>query len=129
MGLALAPALARERSSVLRWSIAHRSPHPSSTPTPGTPAIFAISPGSAAFLRSLGAWQMLPSERIAPIETMHVAGDAGATIEFSAYELGERALAWIVEERELRAALLPLAFEAGVEVIGGATFSGAGLDR
>ena len=46
---------------------------------------------------------------------MHVAGDAGATIEFSAYELGERALAWIVEERALRAALLPLAFEAGVD--------------
>ena len=30
----------------------------------------------------------------------------GATLNFSAYELGERALAWIVEERALRAALV-----------------------
>ena len=71
---------------------------------------------------------MLPPARIEPIEAMHVAGDAGATIEFSAYELGERALAWIVEERALRAALLPLAFEAGVDVIGGVAFLGARMD-
>ena len=54
---------------------------------------------------------------------MRIEGDAGATLEFSAYELGERALAWIVEERSLRAALLPLAFEAGVELIGDADFA------
>ena len=66
---------------------------------------------------------MLQAERIAPIEAMCVTGDAGATLEFSAYELGERALAWIVEERALRAALLPLVFEAGVEVIGDADFA------
>ena len=89
--------------------------------------VYAISPGSATFLRSLGAWQMLPPERIQAIESMHVAGDAGATIEFSAYELGERALAWIVEERALRAALLPLVFAAGVEVIGGVALSALGL--
>ena len=68
--------------------------------------VYAISPGSAAFLRALGAWQALPAERIAPIEAMRVEGDAGATLDFSAYELGERALAWIVEERALRAALV-----------------------
>ena len=51
---------------------------------------------------------------------MRVEGDAGATLAFSAYEQGERALAWIVEERELRAALLPLVRRAGVDVIGGA---------
>ena len=39
---------------------------------------------------------------------MRVEGDAGARLNFSAYELGERALAWIVEERALRAALVPL---------------------
>jgi ubiquinone biosynthesis UbiH/UbiF/VisC/COQ6 family hydroxylase len=85
--------------------------------------VFAISPGSATYLRALGAWQMLAPARIEPVEAMHVAGDVGATMEFSAYELGERALAWIVEERALRAALLPLAFEAGVEVIGGAVLN------
>ena len=44
---------------------------------------------------------------------MRVEGDAGATLDFSAYELGERALAWIVEERALRAALVAAAFDGG----------------
>ena len=39
------------------------------------------------------------SSASAPIEAMDVRGDAGGRIEFSAYELGERALAWIVENR------------------------------
>lgn len=117
VGLALAPALAR---SGLRVALVDRAPiaAPLYDPETWDARIFAVSPGSAAFLRALGAWQMLVPERIEPIEAMHVAGDAGSTIEFSAYELGERALAWIVEERALRAALLPLVFEAGVEVIG-----------
>ena len=122
VGLALAPALAR---SGLKVALVDRAPvtAPEFDLDTWDARIFAISPGSATFLRSLGAWQMLAPARIEPIEAMHVAGDAGATIEFSAYELGERALAWIVEERALRAALLPLVFESGVEVIGGAAFA------
>jgi ubiquinone biosynthesis UbiH/UbiF/VisC/COQ6 family hydroxylase len=69
--------------------------------------VYAISPGSAAFLHELGVWQGMDSERIAPIETMRVFGDErGAKIDFSAYELGERALAWIVENRALQNALV-----------------------
>ena len=119
VGLALAPALAR---TGLRVALVDRAAvaAPESDPETWDQRVYAISPGSATFLRSLGAWQMLQPERIEAIEAMHVAGDAGSTLEFSAYELGERALAWIVEERALRAALLPLVFEAGVEVIGGA---------
>jgi ubiquinone biosynthesis UbiH/UbiF/VisC/COQ6 family hydroxylase len=40
---------------------------------------------------------------------MDVRGDDGGRIDFSAYELGERALAWIVENRELNAALVQAA--------------------
>jgi 2-polyprenylphenol 6-hydroxylase len=118
VGLALAPALAR---AGLRVALVDRAPiaAPESDPETWDQRVYAISPGSATFLRSLGAWQMLPAERLQAIEAMHVAGDAGSTLEFSAYELGERALAWIVEERALRAALLPLVFAAGAEVIGG----------
>src|SRR2546430_6351820 len=83
--------------------------------------IYAISPGSAAFLRAVGAWQALRCERIAAIESMHVEGDGGGSLDFSAYDLGERALAWIVEERELRSALLRTARRAGVHMIGDAT--------
>src|SRR5262249_20415891 len=82
--------------------------------------VYAISPGSAAFLRAVGAWQALPCERVAAVETIRVEGDAGALLEFSAYEMGERALAWIVEERALRAALLTAFRRSGVEAIGGA---------
>jgi 2-polyprenylphenol 6-hydroxylase len=119
VGLAVAPALAR---AGLKVALVDRAPvaAPEFDSDSWDARVYAISPGSATFLRSLGAWQMLQSERIEPVEAMQVAGDAGATMEFSAYELGERALAWIVEERALRVALLPLVFEAGVEVIGSA---------
>src|SRR5438093_4351197 len=83
--------------------------------------IYAISPGSAAFLRAVGAWQTLRCERIAAIESMHVEGDAGGSLDFSAYDLGERALAWIVEERELRTALLRMARRSGIDMIASAT--------
>jgi 2-octaprenylphenol hydroxylase len=68
--------------------------------------VYALSPGSAGFLRGLGAWQRLPAERLAAVEMMDVHGDGGGAIAFSAYDLGERALAWIVENRELCATLV-----------------------
>ena len=86
--------------------------------------VYAVSPGSAAFLRSIGAWQRLAGDRLAPIETMDVRGDRGAQLEFSAYDLGERALAWIVEERALRNALVATALEAGVQPFGATPFVG-----
>jgi ubiquinone biosynthesis UbiH/UbiF/VisC/COQ6 family hydroxylase len=123
VGLALAPALARSGLSV---ALVDRAPIAAPDPDPSTwdARVYAISPGSAAFLRAIGAWQRLPSERVTAVEAMRVTGDAGALLSFSAYDEGERALAWIVEERALRAALLPGVFEAGVEVIGGAPFVG-----
>ena len=123
VGLALAPALAR---AGLEVALVDRAPVAAPEPDPATwdARVYAVSPGSATFLRALGAWQRLPGDRVAPVEAMHVAGDAGATLSFSAFDLGERALAWIAEERTLRAALLPGVFAAGVTVIGGAPFVG-----
>jgi 2-polyprenyl-6-methoxyphenol hydroxylase-like FAD-dependent oxidoreductase len=103
VGLALAPALAATGLSV---ALVDRAP----VAAPETPAtdddwdtrVYAISPGSASLLRALGAWQALLPERIAPIETMRVEGDDHGVLNFSAYDIGERALAWIVEERALR---------------------------
>ena len=37
---------------------------------------------------------------------MEVFGDDGGQLRFDAYDLGERSLAWIVENRELNAALV-----------------------
>ena len=107
VGLALAAALARAGLSVTIVDHGNVAAAPFGADGEGwDQRVYAISPGSASFLHSLGAWQLLPVERIAPIESMDVRGDAGGRIEFSAYELGERALAWIVENRELNAALV-----------------------
>ncbi len=118
VGLALAVALAR---AGLRVAIADRaavvSPSPPAMDSDWDSRVYAVSPGSATLLHSLGVWQSLDGTRIAAIESMRVEGDRGARLEFSAFDLGERALAWIVEERALRAALIPLVRAAGVSVL------------
>src|SRR5438552_5474959 len=90
VGLALAAALSSERFHV---ALVERTVPASFEGAGGAddwdPRVYAISPGSAELLRSIGAWQRLPLERLAPIETMDVRGDADGAIEFSAYELGE----------------------------------------
>ena len=115
VGLSLAPALTAAGRSV---AVADRSvvtsPPVASGDDDWDTRVYAISPGSVAFLTSVGAWQALPADRIAPVEAMVVEGDAGARLHFSAYELGERALAWVVEERTLKAALVARVATAGV---------------
>jgi ubiquinone biosynthesis UbiH/UbiF/VisC/COQ6 family hydroxylase len=107
VGLALAAALARESLAV---ALIERSSLTTFDAPAGTDdwdsRVYAVSPGSAEFLRGIGVWQRLPAERVTPIETMDVRGDGDGAIAFSAYELGERALAWIVEHRALCSALL-----------------------
>ncbi len=122
-GLSLAAALARDR---LATALVDGSPiaAPEYDADAFDLRVYAVSPGSARFLRAVGAWQRLPVDRVTAIEAMQVEGDAGARVEFSAYDLGERALAWIVEERVLREALLECVHEAGVHVHGAAPFVG-----
>jgi len=105
VGLSLAAALARDGLTVALLD--RNGPPAAADPDTWDARVYAISPGSASFLSRIGAWQALSCDRIAAIESMRIVGDTGATLGFSAYELGERALAWIVEERALRAALLP----------------------
>ncbi len=121
VGMALAAALARDGMTVALLD--RQQPPPSADPETWDARVYAISPGSATFLQRVGAWQAVPCERIAAIESMRITGDTGATLDFSAYELGERALAWIVEERALRAALLPAIHVAGIDFISGVTFA------
>jgi 2-octaprenylphenol hydroxylase len=59
--------------------------------------VYAISPANAGFLREIGAWKHLDSERIAPIHAMNIHGDSGARLDFSAYESGVAQLGWILE--------------------------------
>jgi len=121
VGLALAAALARDGMRVVLLDRAQ--PAVAVDPDTWDARVYAISPGSAAFLAKIGAGQSLSCERIEAIESMRIVGDAGATLNFSAYELGERALAWIVEERALRAALVPTVHVPGVDLVTGVQFA------
>lgn len=68
--------------------------------------IYAVSPGSAAFLNGLGVWKRLDGERICAVHEMLVRGDrANALLQFSAYESGVPELAWIVESSRLQSVL------------------------
>ena len=90
-------------------SVALIEPQPPK-PLPGDDSwdsrVYAISPGSAAFLESCGAWSGVPQERITRVEAMQIYGDDNrARLDFSAYEAGLRELAFIVENRLLQGAL------------------------
>ena len=103
VGLSLVRALAR---SGLRQALIEA--HPAVPPADASwdIRVYALSPGSAAFLDDCGAWQRLPQDRIARVEAMLVHGDAeDARLHFSAYEAGLRELAFIVEGRRLLQAL------------------------
>jgi ubiquinone biosynthesis UbiH/UbiF/VisC/COQ6 family hydroxylase len=84
--------------------------------------VYAISPGNAAFLARLGAWERIAPARLAPVRAMRVVGDdGGSMLEFDAYRSGVAALAWIVEERRLQQALWQgLESLAGLTLYGGA---------
>ena len=102
-GLALALAL---RGSGLTVALADRR-HPCVEEDPDWDArIFAISPGNAALLHRIGAWPRMDQDRLGPIESMRIFADRGARLDFSAFDQGVRALAWIVEQRELMAGTL-----------------------
>ncbi len=81
---------------------------PQSVPDDGSwdSRVYAISPGSAAFLERCGAWQGVPQDRVTRVEAMQVCGDdAHSRLDFSAYDAGLRELAFIAENRLLHNAL------------------------
>ena len=68
--------------------------------------VYALSPGSVEFLRSIRVWDAMPADRLTPVHAMQVFGDSeGSRIGFDAYRGGVAELAWIVEDRVLQAAL------------------------
>jgi len=70
------------------------------------PRVYALSPGSVAFLRSVKGWDAIAPQRLTPVHRMRIHGDAGnAGLEIDAYRAGVPELAWIVEDRALQAAL------------------------
>ncbi len=96
---------ARGLSVALVGAEPHAAP-PAARPDAFDARIYAISPGSAAFLRDLKVWPLLPRERLTPVHAMRIYGDDGRSLlEFDAYRTGVAELAWIVEDRLLHEAL------------------------
>lgn len=98
VGAAFAAAL---RDSGLKLALVEA--HPPAPPTDDWDTrIYAISPGSAAFLESMGVWQTLDQSRIGPVYGMSIRGDSGAELEFDAYRTGVPQLAWIMESGRIQ---------------------------
>lgn len=91
-GASLAVAL---RSSPLRLAVVE--PNPPVHVEGWDSRVYAVSPANADFLQAIGGWQHLDASRMEPVRAMSIRGDAGGSLEFSAYESGLPQLAWIVE--------------------------------
>lgn len=92
-GLALACAL---RETRLKIALVETSPPPNRSEGWDS-RVYAVTPANAGFLQRIGVWKHLDGTRIAPIHAMHVLGDDGAQLDFSAYESGVAELGWILE--------------------------------
>ena len=99
VGLALACALRDFEVTVVEAAPARSAPLPEAFEV----RVFALSAGTRAFLRDIGAWEHLDASRVAAVRRMEVFGDAGAKLAFSG-RTGS-ALAWIVEAGRLAQAL------------------------
>lgn len=109
-------ALALQRSGLAVALVDAQAPQPVSVSAGADwdTRVYAISPGNAAFLESLGVWRRLDSQRVQRVESMIIAGDRPAgRLSFSAYDAGLRELAFIVESGALQQALRQAIAETG----------------
>jgi len=99
-------ALALETAGLNLALIEAQAPQPGAGDADWDSRVYAISPGSAAFLERCGGWQELDMTRVSRVEAMRIFGDDGRSeLDFSAYDAGLRELAFIVENRELQRVL------------------------
>ena len=124
-GALVGAALARGLRGMRVALIAQERPAPPPEAAGFDARVYAISPGNAEFLSRLGVWSAIPQGRMTQVRAMRVYGDDGESlIEFDAYRSGCSELAWIVEDRQLQAALW-----TGLEQQDGLTLlCGASLD-
>jgi len=99
-------ALALEPAAVSVAIVEPQAPRPLPADDSWDVRVYAVSPGSAAFLDACAAWSGLPAERVTRVEAMQVYGDdLVSRLDFNAYDAGLRELAFIVENRLLQNAL------------------------
>ena len=109
----------------LRVAIVERSDAPAVAPGPAFGArVSAFTVASERILRALGAWSILPAERIGPMHEMHVWEREGV-VHFDSAEIGEPVLGHIIENAvvqwavEQRLEALPnVEWHRGTELVG-----------
>lgn len=125
VGAGLAGAALARAARGLRVALLAEAATPAAPAGPFDARVYAITPGNAAFLDSLGAW---PVGQATPVRAMRVFGDDGrAHLEFDAYRAGAEALAWIAEERALQAALRAALEASEVSVLAGERLAALGI--
>jgi len=67
--------------------------------------VSAITPASRTVFENLGAWDGMVKRRVSPVETMRV-WEGESVLHYDSAEIGEPALAWIIENRVIGAALV-----------------------
>ncbi|GCL64035.1 FAD-dependent monooxygenase [Pseudaquabacterium pictum] len=101
VGLTLALALARQG---LRVGVA--GPPPATLPAAPDVRTYALNAASRRLLTDLRVWHALPADAVTAVDEMQIAGDApGGQLQFSAWQQGCEALAWIVDAAALEATL------------------------
>jgi 2-octaprenylphenol hydroxylase len=69
--------------------------------------VSAVTLASRALFENLGAWEGMERRRVSPVREMRVwSDDDGGSIHFNAAEIGEPALAYIVENSVIQTALI-----------------------
>lgn len=109
VGAAFAAALAPTRLSILVLDAESPAVADASAPTSVDsvePRVSALTCATQTLLVNVGAWQHLPPARRCAYERMEVwDADGTGAVHFSAAETGTEALGWIVENRQVAAAL------------------------
>ncbi len=101
VGLVLALALSRQGLSV-----AVQGPAADPSPATGDVRAYALNASARTLLTDLKVWDALPGDAVTPVDDMRIEGDqAGGRLDFSAWQQGAQALAWIVDAAELETAL------------------------
>ncbi|NMM06569.1 FAD-dependent monooxygenase [Polaromonas sp.] len=102
VGRTLALLLARERLRVAL--VARPTPAAASADAPADVRAYALNGASRELLQTLRCWPETPF--VTPVQEMHIWGDDGGKLDFSALSVAQEALAWIVEVPALEQQLI-----------------------
>jgi len=104
VGAALVCALG---NSSLKVALLDRAPTASPPEKDYDLRVSAITLASRAVFENIGAWDGMARRRVAPVREMQIwSGECSGSIHFNAAEIGEPALAYIVENSVIQTALI-----------------------